>query len=327
MNILVTIPVNEEHMKKLRAAAPEAEFTIVPQSELTEASVNCKDIIIGNIPHELVKKADSLKWLQLNTAGADGYAAVMPEGVPLTITSGAFGLAISEHMLGMMLMLMKRLHQYRDNQAKAYWHDEGSVKSVEDATVLTIGLGDIGGEFARKCKMLGAYTIGVRRTIHEKPDYIDELYSRESIEELLPRADVIALAVPSGETTFKLINEHTLSLMKEGAIILNVGRGNAVDTDALADAVESGRVLCGLDVTDPEPLPKEHRLWHMENALITPHISGFFHLKQTLDRIVDISAKNLKLFLSGENLMNMVDYNTGYRSYERRVQFDESQSV
>lgn len=90
---------------------------------------------------------------------------------------------------------------------------------------------------------------------------------------------------------------------------------------------ESGRVLCGLDVTDPEPLPKEHRLWHMENALITPHISGFFHLKQTLDRIVDISAKNLKLFLSGENLMNMVDYNTGYRSYERRVQFDESQSV
>ena len=116
MNILVTIPVNEEHMKKLRAAAPEAEFTIVPQSELTEASVNCKDIIIGNIPHELVKKADSLKWLQLNTAGADGYAAVMPEGVPLTITSGAFGLAISEHMLGMMLMLMKLLTTKEERQ-------------------------------------------------------------------------------------------------------------------------------------------------------------------------------------------------------------------
>ena len=322
LDILVTIPANEEHMNKLAKAARNAHdvrFTVKNQDDLVPEDVDGPDVVIGNIPHDLIIYARKMKWLQLNTAGADGYPDLIPDGVKLTNASGAFGLAISEHMLGMMLMLIKRLHQYRDNQSERLWRDEGPVSSLEDAVVLSVGLGDIGGEFARKCKALGAYTIGIRRSLHDKPDYVDELYTPESIDSLLSRADVIALSVPGTDATQRMVNRDNLKLMKQGAIILNVGRGNALDTDALADYVECGRLLCGLDVTDPEPLPREHKLWSLKNAVITPHVSGFFHLKQTLDRIVDISARNLGLYLAGEPLLNTVDKESGYRSYVGRV--------
>ena len=198
--------------------------------------------------------------------------------------------------------------------------DSNDIKiEPDDIRVDTYRSGGAGGEFARKCKALGAYTIGIRRSLHDKPDYVDELYTPESLDSLLPRADVIALSVPGTDATQRMVNRDNLKLMKQGAIILNVGRGNALDTDALADYVECGRLLCGLDVTDPEPLPREHKLWSLKNAVITPHVSGFFHLKQTLDRIVDISARNLGLYLAGEPLLNTVDKESGYRSYVGRA--------
>ncbi len=107
-----------------------------------------------------------------------------------------------------------------------------------------------------------------------------------------------------------------LSLTKRGSIILNVGRGSAIDTEALCDLLEQGHFEgVGLDVTDPEPLPPNHRLWDIPNAVITPHISGFFHLHKTLERIIDISTDNLSRYLNGEELKNTVDYNTGYRKH------------
>ena len=103
--------------------------------------------------------------------------------------------------------------------------------------------------------------------------------------------------------------------MKKGAILLNVGRGNAVETEALCDLLESGYLGgAGLDVTDPEPLPAGHRLWKAPNLVLTPHISGLYHLQETHERILRIAAENLRAFLAGEPLKNVVDWETGYRS-------------
>ena len=119
----------------------------------------------------------------------------------LTNATGAYGLAISEHMLGMLLELFKKLHLYRDAQHLHQWKSLGRVRSIEGSTVLVLGMGDIGGEFARKVKALGATVIGVRRTDTRKPDYVDELYLTEELDRLLPRADVVAVALPgNGET-------------------------------------------------------------------------------------------------------------------------------
>ncbi len=313
MNILVTLPTNDEHKKLLEKQAPQANFEYVVQSEVTQEQVKNADVIIGNVPPAYLKNADKLKFLQLNTAGADGFTTAIGEDVLLTNTTGSFGLAISEHMIGMVLMLMKRLHQYRDNQLKCVWHDEGNVKSIEGSKVLVLGLGDIGGEFARKMKALGAYTIGVRRKDTTKPDYMDEIHLQEDIDKLIPEADIIAMALPGTNETRKIMNKQRIDSMKKGAILINVGRGYAVDTDALADAVERGDILAGVDVTDPEPLPENHKLWKCENAIITPHISGFFHLQETHNRMVKISAENLSRFVNGKPLMNIVDRETGYR--------------
>ena len=175
-------------------------------------------------------------------------------------------------------------------------------------------MGDIGGEFAKRVKALGAYVIGVRRTDTRCPDYADEVHLTADLDVLLPRADVVAIAMPGTRETAHLMDRRRIGLMKEGAVLLNVGRGAIVDTEALCDALESGHLLgAGLDVTDPEPLPQGHRLWEIPSAVVTPHISGFFHLQETLERIIRISAENLKAYRCSEPLRNLVDFSTGYR--------------
>jgi phosphoglycerate dehydrogenase-like enzyme len=164
-------------------------------------------------------------------------------------------------------------------------------------------------------KALGSYTIGIKRREGQKPDYLDELHTLDSLEELLPRADVVALSLPGTRETYRLFDSGKFSLMKEGSVILNVGRGTTICTEDLCDALEKGQIAgAGLDVTDPEPLPEDHRLWDAPGAVITPHVSGFFHLPETLRRIVRISIGNLERFKNGEPLQNMVDFKTGYRA-------------
>lgn len=317
--VLVTLPANETHRQALEAACPGGSFAYLPQEALTEAAVAGADVIVGNLPHALLPACRRLKLLQLGSAGADGYPERMPKGAILTNASGAYGLAISEHMLGMTLGVLKRLYAYHDDQRQSLWRDEGTVASLEDAVVLAVGMGDIGGEFARKCKALGSYTVGIRRQLREKPDYLDELHSMAELDELLPRADVVALSLPSGPETDGLMDERRLRRMKPGAVLVNVGRGKAVVTDDLAKVCAEGRIHAALDVTDPEPLPPDHPLWQTRNVHITPHISGFFHLPQTLDRIVSIAAQNLRRFSEGRPLLNVVDSETGYRRKDYRA--------
>lgn len=315
LKILVTPPVTAEHKQLLEAAGgPEAEFIYKNADEVDAALMQEVDILFGNVAPALVAEAKKLRLLQLFSAGTDGYIPALPEGCALTNTTGAFGLAISEHMLGMLLMLQKRLHQYRDNQNKHVWQDMGNVTSIEGATIVVLGLGDIGGEFARKVKALGAYTIGVRRTDANKPEYIDELCLTQELDHVLPRADVLAMSLPGTPETKHILDARRIAMLKNGAILLNVGRGSAIDLDALADAIERRGIRAGLDVTDPEPLPPEHRLWTLEHALITPHVSGYFHLPETLNRMVCIAAENISRCRAGRPYLNAVNLETGYRA-------------
>jgi len=317
-NILVLIPVDKKHKKLLEEKAPSANFTYADGRSVSSAQIQEAHIIIGNPPLNMLKDSISkssinLEWLQLQSAGVDKYAQILPENVILTNASGAYGLAISEYMLGVLLMLLKKLHLYRDNQLGAKWAYEGQVKSIYNSTALIIGVGDIGGEFAKKLKALGAYTIGMRRKNLNKPDYLDELYTMEHLSELLPRADIVAMSLPETDLTKKIINRESLKLMKKDAVLINVGRGSAIDTDALCDALENGQILgAALDVTDPEPLPKDHRLWKIKNAVITPHVSGGYSLQETYERIVRICANNLEAYVNGNKLVNVVNKSEGY---------------
>ena len=318
MNILVAMPTYEEHEIRLKKACPEAAFTFLHGNRPEREQLENAEIIIGNIPSGDLQYCRNLKFLQLSMAGSDTFAGKVPENVLLANSSGAYGLAISEHMLGMLLMLTKKLYLYRDNQNGAVWHDEGNVTSIFGSRVLTVGLGDIGGEFAKRCKSLGAYNIGIRRTMRSCPEFMDEMHTLDELDSLLPSADVVALALPNSEASRHLMNEARLRSMKRGAILLNVGRGSAVDTDALVKVLNEGLIMAGIDVTDPEPLPKEHPLWHCPGIIITPHISGYYHLRHTQDTIIEIAACNIENYMNGRPIRNLVDRITGYRVVENR---------
>lgn len=308
------LPLTDEHRAKLTTAVPGAEI-IQPAGDPAPEQLADAEFILGNVPPALLGHCTKLRLVQLNSAGTDGYlTGALPAGTLLTNATGAYGLSISEHLLAMLLSLMRNFPAYQRNQQKKEWRHEGGIRSVWGSTILVLGLGDIGGEFARKAKALGAVTIGVRRAGTDKPDYLDELYTTDRLDELLPRADVVAMSLPSTPATVNIMSRERLALLKKGAYLLNVGRGSALDQDALCDALESGRLAgAGLDVTEPEPLPAGHRLWDAPNLLLTPHASGGFSLPATVDRIVEIAAHNFAACLAGRPVRNQVDFETGYR--------------
>lgn len=320
MKIIVTPPFTEEQKKRiLEAAGPEKPLFRL-KSEITPELLSDADVILGNLDSpSQVRQAPALKWIQLNNAGTEGYCepGLLPDGAVLTNATGAYGLAISEHMIACLFMLRKKLNLYYANQLRREWQKEGHVGVIEGTTVLVIGLGDIGRTFARKMKALGCYTIGIRRRVSEKtvPEdaAADEVHGMEELDRLLPRADVVALSLPGNASTYHVLNRERIGLLKPNAVVLNVGRGTAIDTDALSDALYAGKIAgAALDVTDPEPLPAEHPIWNAPGALITPHISGGYSLPETLEQICGIFAENLERFRKGEPLRNVVDMGTGY---------------
>ena len=180
MKIVVTPPFTEEQKALILSAAERPEDVIFClKSDMTEELLREADVFLGNLesPGQL-EKTEHLKWIQLNNAGTEGYCVPgrLPQGAVLTNATGAYGLAISEHMLACLFMLRKKLNLYYANQLQCQWKSEGHVGVIQGTTVLVIGLGDIGTCFASKMKALGCTTIGVKRRVGEKPDCVDGLY-------------------------------------------------------------------------------------------------------------------------------------------------------
>ena len=315
--VLVVTPVKEEHKARLEAIGKDCAFVYCPAPEVTEELVQDANIIIGCVPAEMIHASEKLELLQLHSAGADPYIVpgVLAKKTILCNATGAYGKTVSEHAFALTLMLQKKLHLYRSAQEQKEWTDFGTVCSMSDATVVIAGLGDIGICYARMAKALGATVIGVKRRAGTCPDCVDELVLTEDLDQVLPRADVVFSILPNTKQTVHIFNAERLKLMKPSAILINCGRGNAIDPDALLNALRSGTIAaCAVDVTDPEPLPADSPLWQEPNMVITPHVAGQFHLPYTLERIVDIACENLEKYLAGDlPLRNEVDFETGYK--------------
>ena len=170
-----------------------------------------------------------------------------------------------------------------------------------------------GTAYLRKASALGAECWGVRRTLHDRPDFLRDLVTPEGMDALLPEMDVVALSLPGTDDAAGMFDERRLRLMKKSAILLNVGRGNCVVTEDLLRVVAEGwfKAVC-LDVMDPEPLPKGHPLWTAPRVWITPHISGGYRAGVNYDRVTDAVIRNLTLVLQGQPPVHIVDRKLGY---------------
>ena len=314
MKILVTLPLNERQKERLEMNFRHLKFCYCLKKDVTEEVIRDAEVILGNVEPALLKYAEELKWLQLNNAGTEGFCdGALPKDAVLTNATGAYGLAISEHMIGVLFELQKKLNLYARNQREHIWRSEGHVHVIQGSRVLVIGMGDIGTMFARKMKALGCRTVGIKRREGRKPEGVDDLYTLERLERELPKADIVAMSLPGNQDTYHMMNAERLALMKENAVLMNVGRGITVDTDALVKALQEKRIAGAcLDVTDPEPLPAEHPLWDMENVILTPHISGGYALPETLEQILTICIENLECYMVQRPLRNLIDMKTGY---------------
>ena len=314
-NVLVLLPVEARHKEKLEAAGAGCRFVYSDPDSVTAEQIRAANIILGLPKADMIRASKNLEWLQLASAGTDPYIVpgVLDEKTVLTNATGAYSKAVSEHAFALTLMLTKKLHLYRDEQHNRRWSDHGAVSSLSDSTVAVVGLGDIGRAYARLVKAMGAYVIGVKRRAGDCPDCVDELVMTQDLDTVLPRADVVMSILPNTAETRCVYTDERFDLMKDSAVFINCGRGNAVSAEVLYRALSEHKIAAaGVDVTETEPLPADSPLWELENLVITPHISGGFHLAETFERIVDIAAGNLTAFLKGEKLRSEVDFTTGY---------------
>jgi phosphoglycerate dehydrogenase-like enzyme len=307
-------PLTTERLQKIKNAAPN--FEVLPLSPKDEQLLDC-EVIFGQISPKLFNQPNKIKWLHTQSSGVNFLLTPdvsLPEELLLTNSAGAYGLGISEHLLTVTMMLLRQMSGYHEKQKAHDWSDIGKLKTIHGSTVTIVGLGDIGGHFAKHCKNLGATVRGVVRTPRTiLPENVDALFTVDELDKAINGADVVVLSLPGTNETQHLFNHKRLGKMKKGAILLNVGRGNAIDTEALIEHLKSGQIGgAGLDVTDPEPLPISHELWDLPNVVLTPHISGNDSLDITHDLIVDKFVRYLQDYLDGKPFEKTVDKKAGY---------------
>ena len=284
----------------------EAFLQLAEDFERTE-QIEEAEFIVGEPSLNELSKAKKLRWLQMTWAGADRYIDGFPQNVTLTTASGAFGETIAEHALAMLFALCRRIPEYA---RRSDWEDAGCEKQIYGGTALIFGTGDIGTAIAKRLKALGVTTVGVCREIKREREGFDIRTNLENSTAFLPTADFVLCALPHNKQTQGYLTEERLRLMKDDAVLVNVGRGSFIDTQALTKVLQEGHLFgVGLDVVHPEPLPPSHLLWQMKNVIITPHVAGVSmgHLKDTEHRIWDICAQNLMNYLNGKPLRNVVE--------------------
>ena len=317
LRILVIEPFSPRHMDLLgQAAGAEATLTQIPRDtpddELRQLLAKT-DVVIGEPNPALLAEDTPVRWVQMTWAGTDYYTRSpipFPAGVHLTNVAGiAFGHIISQYVVGQILALAQNLPTYVRQQREELWADAGPVLSLEGAHVLVMGAGDIGSCTAKRLSGFGCHCVGVCRNTEQERPYFERLVTLSDAEAELSQADVVINCLPNTEATEHWLDERRLRTMRQGSILVNVGRGNFVDCMALARVLAEGRLRgAALDVTEPEPLPQGHPLWQEPRCVITPHKAGssFGRCPQTEDLICEVCCDNLRRFVEGRELTHIV---------------------
>jgi len=266
-------------------------------------------------PPDLIARAPNIKWIQFIGAGIDLLARnnILGSSATITNASGVQSIPIAEHVLCLMLMLAKRVPRFVINQQGSKW--EPIVTSeLNGKTLGIIGLGNIGREVARLAGAFGMRVLATRRSIVRRGFGImgvDSVYPVRELHEMLSECDFVVLSPPLTKETTGMIGERELRAMKPSSFIVNISRGGVIDQQMLVRALKEDWIAgAALDVFDSEPLPPESELWQLPNVIVSPHIAGLS--SKYLERMIDLFCQNLKRYLDGQPLLNVVDKARGY---------------
>ena len=309
--------ITDAHRRQIDAAAEKHGFSVRYYQTKADASGHLADceVLFGHW-RSLLKEAPMLKWYCCSYAGVDPYQPPFrfPESVLLTNSSGAYGVTISEHIMMVTLMLQRRMLDYAQIVRDRGWTNDLPVRSIQGSRLTLLGTGDIGTTFAQRAKALcPASVTGVNRSGRVPDPVYDRVVPMAELDRVLPETDILVMSLPSTPETVGILSRERLALLPESAILVNVGRGSAIDQDALMDELNAGRLAgAALDVMTPEPLPADHPLWTTKNLLITPHVAGNMTLGYTCNKTVSMFCDDLENYAEGRPLKHLVDLKRGY---------------
>jgi phosphoglycerate dehydrogenase-like enzyme len=312
--------IPEAEVERLRRMFPEHSFVRADSDEATRDAIRDADVAFSSrVTRAHFTAAERLRWVHSPAAGVGAmlFPEMVQSAVVMTNSRGNSSVTIAEHAMAVTLVLLRDLPLAWRRQAEKVWaqneFDAGaSIRTLRGARVLVVGLGSIGSETARLAAAFGAYVVGIRRTPSVRPsDGVAEVHAPAELLEQLPSADVVILSAPQTAETLHLIGERELAVMKEDAVLVNVSRGKLIDEAALVKALDTGRLRgAALDVFEHEPLDRASPLWNRRNVVITPHVSGFH--ADYWPQAVGLFADNLRRFVAGQPLANLVDKQAGY---------------
>jgi phosphoglycerate dehydrogenase-like enzyme len=306
----------DEAFSTLQRSFPNMEIRLrTKDSPATEDDYRWAHVIAGKPSPEGLDAAENLKWLHLFSAGVDGGWEIierLPREILVSKGKGAYDIAIAEHLLAMALSLLRSIKPAIEHMRTHEWGGLPQGSDFYGSTVGVIGMGSIGDRFAQISYALGARVLGWKRTEREAPEYVERItYGDAGLDLILPECDIVAVCLPGTPHTRGLFDRARIARIKKGALILNIGRGYTIDSDALVTALREGHLSgAGLDVTDPEPLPEDSPLWDIPNVIITPHMSGTSPNRAL--RQIESFIENVKAYLNGDPLPAQVYRDFGY---------------
>lgn len=312
----LVLPVHDVIDAEFQSKFPDISFRKAWSADELASIMSDTDIFFVNnqsytpgVAEVVLPNCDRLKWIQFATVGIDtARESGLPSNVLMSNVRGLRTGILAGHAIALMLGAMRGFRRYeRYRRAREWGRMEmfPHILAPDGATLVIVGLGEIGQDVARKAKAFDMHVIGVSRG--GKPEqWIDEVVPREDFHKVLPTADVVLIAMPYETETRHFVGKPELCLMKPTAILVNISRGGVVDERALIDALKEGRIAgAAMDVTEVEPLPRESELWALDNVLLTPHLGGRGGEAQK-KHLAEILEDNLHRFLDSRELYNQI---------------------
>ncbi|MEC0228951.1 D-2-hydroxyacid dehydrogenase [Paenibacillus alba] len=291
------------------------QFHWFQSSKGAEEQVAEADVIVtaGRINPDIMKLASKLKWMQTLSAGVDKLPLqeLAERDIPLTNARGVHTIQMSEFTLSLMLQWVRKANLLHEQKLNKIWNHEVQVGELHGKTLGIIGAGAIGDAVARKAKAFDMKVIGLNRSGDPQLSFDSTVSGEEGLNALLSQSDFIVLLLPSTAKTRGFITKEHLALMKPSALLINLARGDVIDEAALITALQEGKLAgAALDVFEQEPLPASSPLWQLDNVILTPHIAGAS--AHYTERVSSIFYHNLRAFLDGGEMINVVNLKEGY---------------
>jgi len=330
-----SLGTTEARLDWISKVAPGVEFVAVEslQEAIEQGHMSDAQAIIGIgcSPALIFSFGPDVHWTQSSSSGVAGcfyssgedsikaHQMMLDRGIVLTNQRGVNSIAVAEHALSLMLALIQGVDIHIRRQDKEIWgrfftdrvKDPNIDWELDGRTLLVAGLGTIGTEIARRANALGMRVIATRNSSRSGPDFVDYVGLAHELNELAGQADIVLNQMPLTAETFGILNAEFFEAMKPTAYFINMARGSQVVNDDLVDALRQGKIAgAALEALAPEPLPPGHPLWTMPRVIITPHVSDYSDKHE--DTVWDLYRENLRRYIAGDKLLNVVDMDKGY---------------